>query len=83
VVRPESFSIGTGDLRAKVKGNTFLGSYVEYELELGGQEDMLAVDGDWMSRGLHAPGEDVAWELRPERAYVLPPASPDGEEAAN
>jgi iron(III) transport system ATP-binding protein len=74
VVRPESFSIGTGDLLAKVKGNTFLGSYVEYELELGGQENMLAIDGDWMSRGLHAPGEDVAWELRPERAFVLPPA---------
>jgi iron(III) transport system ATP-binding protein len=77
VVRPESFSIGTGDLRAKVKGNTFLGSYVEYELELGGQENMLAVDGEWMSRGLHAPGEEIHWELLPERAYVLPPEAED------
>ena len=74
VVRPESFSIGTGDLSAKVKGSTFLGSYVEYELEVGdGQENMLAVDGEWMSRGLHAPGEEITWELRPDRAYALPP----------
>ena len=74
VARPESISVGTGDLRATVKDSTFLGSYVEYELELGdGQENMLAVDGEWMSRGLHAPGDEVQWELLPERAYVLPP----------
>ncbi len=77
VARPESISVGTGDLRATVKDSTFLGSYVEYELELGdGQENMLAVDGEWMSRGLHAPGDQVAWELLPERAYVLPPEPP-------
>jgi iron(III) transport system ATP-binding protein len=74
VARPESISVGTGDLRATVKDSTFLGSYVEYELELGdGQENMLAVDGEWMSRGLHQPGDQVPWELLPERAYVLPP----------
>jgi iron(III) transport system ATP-binding protein len=73
VARPESVSVGTGELRATVKDSTFLGSFVEYVLELGdGQEDMLAVDGEWMSRGIHAPGEEVSWELRPERAYVLP-----------
>jgi iron(III) transport system ATP-binding protein len=73
VARPESVSVGDGQLRAKVKGSTFLGSYVEYELELGdGQENMLAVDGDWMSHGIHAPGEDIAWALIPERAYALP-----------
>ena len=65
--------IGEGELRGKVKGSTFLGSYVEYELELGdGQENMLAVDGDWMSHGLHTPGDDIAWTLVPERAYALP-----------
>ncbi len=73
VARPESVRIGEGELRGKVKGSTFLGSYVEYELELGeGQENMLAVDGEWMSHGLHAPGEDIAWTLVPERAYALP-----------
>jgi iron(III) transport system ATP-binding protein len=73
VARPESVRIGEGDLRATVKGSTFLGSYVEYELELGdGQDNMLAVDGEWMSHGLHAPGETIAWSLVPERAYALP-----------
>jgi iron(III) transport system ATP-binding protein len=74
VARPESINVGSGALRAAVKDNTFLGSYVEYELDIGGdQEPMLAIDGEWMSRGLHAPGADIAWELLPERAYVLPP----------
>ena len=73
MARPESIRIGEGDLRARVKGSTFLGSYVEYELELGDHQDnMLAVDGEWMSHGLHAPGEDIAWSLAPERAYALP-----------
>jgi len=73
VSRPESVRIGEGELRAKVKASTFLGSYAEYELELGdGQENMLAVDGDWMSHGIQAPGEDISWSLIPERAYALP-----------
>jgi len=78
VVRPEAISVGTGDLRATVMGSTFLGAYVEYVLELdGGQENLLALDGEWMSRGLHAPGSEITWELLPERAYVLPPAPAD------
>ncbi|MEX1336361.1 MAG: ABC transporter ATP-binding protein [Candidatus Limnocylindrales bacterium] len=73
VTRPESVRIAEGNLRAKVKGSTFLGSYVEYELELGGgQENMLAVDVEWMSHGLHQPGDEIAWTLFPERAYALP-----------
>jgi hypothetical protein len=65
--------VGEGQLRASVKGSTFLGSYVEYELEVtSGQETMLAVDGEWMSHGIHQPGEDIAWTLVPERAYALP-----------
>jgi iron(III) transport system ATP-binding protein len=71
VVRPESVRVGSGDLRASVVGSTFLGSFVEYELRAGGQV-ILAIDGEWMSRGLHAPGEEVAWSLVPERAYALP-----------
>ena len=71
MVRPESIRVGTGELRAGVRGSTFLGSFVEYELQAG-DEVILAVDGEWMSRGLHAPGEDVAWSLVPERAYALP-----------
>jgi iron(III) transport system ATP-binding protein len=79
VARPESVRVGTGELRAKVKGSTFLGSFVEYELELGdGQDNMLAVDGEWMSHGLHAPGDEIAWTLVPERAYALPPEVEDG-----
>jgi hypothetical protein len=73
VTRPESVRIGEGQLRGKVKGSTFLGSYVEYELELGDrQANMLAVDGEWMTHGIHSPGEDIAWTLAPERAYALP-----------
>jgi iron(III) transport system ATP-binding protein len=71
VVRPESMRVGSGELRARVRGSTFLGSYIEYELQAG-DEVMLAIDGEWMSRGLHAPGEDVAWSFVPERAYALP-----------
>lgn len=78
MVRPEAISVGTGNLPARVKGSTFLGAYVEYQLELAdGRESILALDGEWMSRGLHAPGDEIKWELIPERAYVLPPAPTD------
>jgi iron(III) transport system ATP-binding protein len=76
VVRPESIRVGAGELRATVRGSTFLGSFVEYELEAAG-EVILAVDGEWMSRGLHAPGDEIAWSPVPERAYALSPASGD------
>ena len=36
---------------------------------------MLAVDGEWMSHGIHQPGDDIAWALVPERAYALPAES--------
>jgi iron(III) transport system ATP-binding protein len=73
VTRPESVRIAEGELRARVKGSTFLGSYVEYELELAdGQDNMLAVDAEWMSHGLHQPGDEIAWALFPERTYALP-----------
>ena len=71
VVRPESIRVGSGELRATVRGSTFLGSFVEYELEAG-DAAVLAVDGEWMSRGLHVPGEEIAWSIVPERAYALP-----------
>jgi iron(III) transport system ATP-binding protein len=73
VVRPESVRIGEGELQATVKGSTFLGSYVEYELEIGsGQSNLLAIDSEWMSHGLHQPGDEIAWAIVPERCYALP-----------
>ncbi|MGH2395089.1 MAG: ABC transporter ATP-binding protein, partial [Candidatus Limnocylindria bacterium] len=76
VVRPESVRIGSGELRAKVGRSTFLGPLVEYELMLG-DEVLLAVDPDWMGKSLHQPGDEVAWSLRPEQAYALPPSAAD------
>ncbi len=79
VARPESVRVGEGPFRATVRGNTFLGSYVEYELDLGqGQDNMLAVDGEWMTNGIHQSGEEIAWTLVPERAYVLPASTNPG-----
>jgi iron(III) transport system ATP-binding protein len=75
VVRPESIRVGSGELRARVRGTTFLGSFVEYELDAG-EESLLAIDGEWMSRGLYAPGEEIKWDFVPERAYALPPTRP-------
>jgi iron(III) transport system ATP-binding protein len=72
VVRPESIRVGSGELRAIVRGSTFLGSFVEYELEAAAGQSLLAVDAEWVSRGLHAPGDEVAWSLARERAYALP-----------
>ncbi len=72
VVRPESMRVGSGDLRGVVKRATFLGPMAEYELDVGGSV-LLAVDPDWMGGGLHEPGEEVSWSLRPEQAYALPP----------
>jgi iron(III) transport system ATP-binding protein len=72
VIRPESIRVGTGDLRARVRRSAFLGSMVEYELEVG-PSVLLAADPDWMGHGLHEVGEEVAWLLRPEQAYALPP----------
>jgi iron(III) transport system ATP-binding protein len=76
VLRPESIRIGVGDLRGRVRRATFLGPMAEYEVEVG-DEVLLVVDPEWMGRGLHALGEEVAWSLRPEQAYAL---SPDGTE---
>jgi iron(III) transport system ATP-binding protein len=72
VLRPESIRVGVGDLRGRVRRATFLGPIAEYELEVG-DEVLLAVDPDWMGGGLHELGEDVAWSLHSEQAYVLPP----------
>ena len=71
VVRPESVRVGGGELRGVVRRATFLGPMAEYELEVGSQT-LLAVDPDWMGSGLHEPGEEIAWSLRPEQAYVIP-----------
>jgi iron(III) transport system ATP-binding protein len=76
VVRPESVRIGTGELVARVGRSTFLGPLVEYEL-LVGDAVLLAVDPDWMGRGLHQAGEEIAWSVRPEQAYALPPSAAD------
>lgn len=72
VVRPESVRVGEGDLRAVVRGSAFLGSLVEYELGVGDQP-FGAIDPDWMSRGLHAPGEEVAVSLTGSKLFALPP----------
>ena len=76
VVRPESIRVGSGELRATVRRTTFLGPLVEYELEAG-KDSVIAVDPDWMGSGLHEVGKEVAWSLRPDQAYLLPPAALD------
>ena len=78
VVRPESIRVGVGDLRGEVRRATFLGPLAEYEIEVDGSM-LLAADPDWMGRGLHEPGESVAWSMRPEQAYVLPPSGASEE----
>ena len=78
VVRPESIRVGVGDLRGEVRRATFLGPLAEYEIEVNGSV-LLAADPDWMGRGLHEPGESVAWSMRPEQAYVLPPSGASEE----
>jgi iron(III) transport system ATP-binding protein len=70
VVRPEAIRVGTGDLRASVRKATFLGPLAEYELAVGDQV-LLAADPDWMGHGLHDPGQEVAWSLQSEQAYVI------------
>jgi iron(III) transport system ATP-binding protein len=72
VVRPESVRVGEGQVRASVQGSTFLGSLVEYELRVG-EEAFGAIDPDWMSRGLHAPGDEVPVALAGTKLYALPP----------
>ena len=76
VVRPESIRVGVGELRGTVRRATFLGPMAEYELEVG-SDVLLALDPDWMGRGLHQAGESVAWSLRPDQAYVLPAGGTD------
>ncbi|MEO8245933.1 MAG: ABC transporter ATP-binding protein [Chloroflexota bacterium] len=75
VVRPESLRVGTGEVRATVRSSTFLGPLVEYELEVG-DAVLVAVDPEWMGRGIHASGAEVAWSVRPDQAYALPPGQP-------
>ena len=48
----------------------------EYELEVD-DTVLVAVDPDWMGHGLHQLGDEVAWSLRAEQAYVLPPSGAD------
>ena len=75
VVRPESLRVGSGELRATVRSSTFLGPLVEYELEVG-DALLVAVDPEWMGQGIHAGGAEVAWSVRPDQAYALPPGPP-------
>jgi iron(III) transport system ATP-binding protein len=72
VVRPESVGVGRGDARALVRGSTFLGSLVEYDLVVG-DESFGAMDADWMTRGLHAPGDVVPVTLDSGKLFALPP----------
>jgi iron(III) transport system ATP-binding protein len=76
VIRPESIRVGTGELRARVRRASFLGPVAEYELDVG-DTVLLAVDSDWMGHGLRGVGEEVAWSVRAEQAYVLPPGGAD------
>ena len=76
VIRPESIRVGVGEQRAIVRRATFLGPMAEYELAVG-DAVLLAVDADWMGRGLHDLGDEVAWSLRAEQAYALPPSADD------
>ena len=72
VVRPESVRVGEGEVRAVVRGSTFLGSLVEYELDSGGVA-FGAMDPDWMSRGLAAPGDEITIGFSGSKLYALPP----------
>jgi iron(III) transport system ATP-binding protein len=71
VVRPEALRMGVGELTARIGRRTFLGPLVEYELLIGDQV-LLVVDPDWLTNGLHEAGDEVAWSVRAEQAYVLP-----------
>ncbi len=72
VIRPESIRVDSGALRGTVRRATFLGPMAEYEIAVGDRV-LQAVDPDWMERRLHEPGDEVAWSLRADHAYVLPP----------
>jgi iron(III) transport system ATP-binding protein len=76
VIRPESIRVGVGEQRATVRRATFLGPMAEYELAIQ-DAVLLAVDADWMGRGLHDVGDEVTWSLRAEQAYALPPSADD------
>ena len=72
VLRPESIRLGTGELQAQVKAATFLGPTVEYEIVVDGQV-LAVVDHEWVSHGVHRPGDRVAWSFLVEQAYALAP----------
>jgi hypothetical protein len=54
---------------------------------VAGDQVLLAVDPDWMGGGLHSLDEDVAFSVRSDQAYLLPPGAsaetaPEDPEAA-
>jgi ABC-type Fe3+/spermidine/putrescine transport system ATPase subunit len=72
VVRPEAVEIVTnGGLKGTVRRAAYLGSVIDYDVEVGG-EIIGVVVYDPRRKELHREGEEVGLSIIGEAAYLLP-----------
>lgn len=73
VVRPDAIRLrdGEGQFRAMVRRSTYLGSQVEYQIEVAGQP-LIVVESDPRHIVVFEPGSKVGADFLAETIYVLP-----------
>ncbi len=73
VARPEfvRLSAGEGRFQGIVRRSSYLGSFVEYDVDVHGQ-NVVVVDADPMRPHIFQEGQQVGVDLLEERIYVLP-----------
>ena len=73
VVRPEAMQVGGqgGQYRGIVRWASYLGSLVEYQIEVAGQR-LAIVDTDPRNTVIHSQGQEVGVKMLEDCLYVLP-----------
>jgi len=72
VLRPEAIELGAdGGFKGIVRRAAYLGSVIDYDVEVGGQIIGVVVY-DPRRKALHEEGEEVSLSIISEATYVLP-----------
>jgi iron(III) transport system ATP-binding protein len=74
VVRPEAIRVvdQDGQYRGVVRWASYLGSLVEYELEVAGQRLAVSESDPRQTAAIHPPGQEVGLHFLEDCIYVLP-----------
>ena len=75
MIRPEAIQLvdQDGPYRGIVRWSSYLGSQVEYEIEVA-QQRLAIVDTDPRHQVIHPPGQEVGLQFLTDCLYILPPS---------